>query len=90
MREPRRPKPESPADAVTPGVLSAMFGANELVQRTAWNSIPDEMSGRRLALAKWIASPENTLTAFDLGLGAHADFGDRDPRVAPCDGRRRS
>ncbi|MDZ4686877.1 MAG: PSD1 and planctomycete cytochrome C domain-containing protein [Planctomycetaceae bacterium] len=55
--------PESPADAVSPGVLSAMFGANEVVQRTAWNSIPDEMSGRRLALAHWIASPENTLTA---------------------------
>uniref|UniRef100_A0A7C2JZZ9 DUF1553 domain-containing protein n=1 Tax=Schlesneria paludicola TaxID=360056 RepID=A0A7C2JZZ9_9PLAN len=54
---------ESPADAVTPGVLSAMFGANELVQPTAWNTIPDEMTGRRLALAKWIASPENTLTA---------------------------
>jgi mono/diheme cytochrome c family protein len=54
---------ESPADVVTPGVLSAMFGANELVQPTAWNTIPDEMTGRRLALAKWIASPENTLTA---------------------------
>jgi hypothetical protein len=54
---------ESPAEPVMPGVLSAMFGANETVQRTAWNSVPDEMSGRRLALARWIASAENTLTA---------------------------
>jgi hypothetical protein len=46
---------ESPADPVTPGVLSAMVGENL--------SIPETTAGRRLALAKWIASRENTLTA---------------------------
>jgi mono/diheme cytochrome c family protein len=54
---------EAPGDTVTPGVLSAMFGANETVQPTAWNTVPNETEGRRLALAKWIASPENTLAA---------------------------
>jgi hypothetical protein len=53
----------SPAAAVTPGVLSAMFASNDLAAPTAWNTIPDETAGRRLALAKWIASPSNTLTA---------------------------
>jgi hypothetical protein len=54
---------ESPADAVTPGVLSAMFGANEALSASAGNTIPDQVAGRRLALARWIASPNNTLTA---------------------------
>jgi len=53
----------SPAAAVTPGVLSAMFASNDVAAPTAWNTIPDETAGRRLALAKWIASPSNTLTA---------------------------
>jgi mono/diheme cytochrome c family protein len=53
----------SPAAAVTPGVLSAMFASNDAAGPTAWNTIPDETAGRRLALAKWIASPNNTLTA---------------------------
>ncbi len=53
----------SPASAVTPGVLSAMFASNDAVAPTAWNTIPAETSGRRLALAKWIASPSNGLTA---------------------------
>lgn len=72
---------ESPGDAVTPGVLSAMnsaFGVRRLgvaetdqlpssssnVERRSPNAgIPNEMHGRRLALAHWIASPDNTLTA---------------------------
>jgi len=52
----------TPAAAVTPGVLSAMFASNDAAP-TAWNTIPDQTTGRRLALAKWIASPSNTLTA---------------------------
>ena len=53
----------SPADEVTPGVLSAMIGSNDRLAPSAWNSIPDNTAGRRLALARWIASRENTLTA---------------------------
>ncbi|MEQ1858477.1 MAG: PSD1 and planctomycete cytochrome C domain-containing protein [Chthoniobacteraceae bacterium] len=47
---------ESPAEEVKPGVISAMAGARDTV-------LPDATEGRRLALARWIASPENTLTA---------------------------
>lgn len=54
---------ESPADEVKPGVLSPMFGANDKLTPAAWNTIPDAQDGRRLALARWIASPSNTLTA---------------------------
>ncbi|GAF76122.1 unnamed protein product, partial [marine sediment metagenome] len=54
---------ESPLDVAKPGLLSAMAGANDLEKPTAWNTVPDSTDGRRLALAKWIASPENTLTA---------------------------
>ncbi len=53
----------TPADEVAPGVLSAMFGSNDLVAPSEWNSIPDKTEGRRSALARWIASPDNTLTA---------------------------
>jgi mono/diheme cytochrome c family protein len=45
---------ESPLDAVTPGVLSAIAGKA---------TVPNTTDGRRLALARWIASPNNTLTA---------------------------
>jgi mono/diheme cytochrome c family protein len=54
---------ESPLAAVTPGVLTATVGANDIERPTAWNTVPDTTEGRRLALAKWIASPKNTLTA---------------------------
>lgn len=54
---------ESPLDVAKPGLLSAMAGANDLVKPTTWNTVPDAVEGRRLALAKWIASPDNTLTA---------------------------
>jgi hypothetical protein len=47
---------ESPSEAVTPGVLSAL-------KSTDASNIPDKMEGRRLALAKWIATPDNPLTA---------------------------
>src|SRR5438105_1635492 len=54
---------ESPLDVVKPGLLSALPGANDIEQATAWNTVPERTEGRRLALAKWIASPNNTLTA---------------------------
>ncbi len=47
---------ESPADAVVPGVLSAVSGALAY-------KVPDTTAGRRLAFARWVASRENTLTA---------------------------
>lgn len=54
---------EAPGETVAPGVLSAVHGSNATIAPTPWNSIPDEMNGRRLALARWIASPKNPLTA---------------------------
>jgi Protein of unknown function (DUF1553)/Protein of unknown function (DUF1549)/Planctomycete cytochrome C len=53
----------SPADEVAPGVLSAMFGSNDRLAPSEWNTVPDKTEGRRLALARWIASRENSLTA---------------------------
>jgi mono/diheme cytochrome c family protein len=52
--------PFSAAAKVTPAVLSA---ANSLGQTGLENNLPDEISGRRKALAEWIASPRNPLTA---------------------------
>ena len=53
-------------DAVTPGVLSITpnppGGADH---RDPWK-LPTDMSGRRLALAKWIANPRNPLTARSI------------------------
>ncbi len=54
---------EAPAEEVTPGVLTAVYNSNDFVEPSAWNTIPQRMNGRRLALANWIASPNNTLTA---------------------------
>ena len=53
----------APKDLVTPGVLSAVAYSNDTVKRTEWNTVPNNLHGRRLAFAKWIASPKNTLTA---------------------------
>jgi mono/diheme cytochrome c family protein len=54
---------ESPADEVTPGVLSAMFRAGGSLATNDSRAIPEATAGRRLALAQWIVSPENSLTA---------------------------
>jgi hypothetical protein len=54
---------ESPGEIVTPGVLSALPGSNDLDEPTDWNTVPRTPHGRRLALARWIASPRNPLTA---------------------------
>ncbi len=53
---------ESPRAKVTPGLLSAMsdFGYQPSDDRRA---IPESMSGRRVALADWIANSKNPLTA---------------------------
>jgi mono/diheme cytochrome c family protein len=54
---------ESPADEVTPGALSAMFGVRDSASPGDRASMPSETAGRRLALAQWIASRDNTLTS---------------------------
>lgn len=54
---------EAAGERVTPGVLSAVYGSNDAVSPIAWNTIPETTTGRRLALARWIASAQNTLTA---------------------------
>jgi hypothetical protein len=47
----------TPAEAVTPGVLSVLDSPNEV------HPLPEKADGRRLALAHWIADPNNPLTA---------------------------
>src|SRR5205807_1105014 len=53
---------EAPADEVTPGTLSAVRGIKGSDEPASWD-LPTSVGGRRLALARWIASPENPLTA---------------------------
>jgi hypothetical protein len=54
---------ESPGEAVTPGLLSAVYNSDDSKNPTDWNTVPETDEGRRLKLAKWIASAENPLTA---------------------------
>ena len=54
---------ETPTEKVTPGVLSAVHDSNDQSTPTDFNKIPESQTGRRLALANWIASEKNTLTA---------------------------
>jgi mono/diheme cytochrome c family protein len=51
---------ESPGDAVAPGTLSALQFGDE---KQTVSAIPSSSDGRRLALAKWIAHPDNPLAA---------------------------
>ncbi len=57
--------PFSPTQPVTPGVLSAVEHrlASQSVAPPRFPEPPQSISGRRLALARWIASPDNPLTA---------------------------
>ncbi|HEU4754112.1 MAG TPA: DUF1553 domain-containing protein, partial [Armatimonadota bacterium] len=54
-----RGNPHVPGDRVEPGFLSVLGGAAPEITPTPYG----DTSGRRLALAKWIASKENPLTA---------------------------
>jgi hypothetical protein len=54
---------ESPGEPVTPGLLSAVHNSDDTKMRNNWNTVTDATEGRRLALAKWIASAEHPLTA---------------------------
>ena len=49
------------AEEVTPGVLSALPDSNDTLETNAFNRIPETPEGRRLAFAKWLASPKNSL-----------------------------
>ncbi len=74
---------EKPTDEVQPAIPSLWNAANQQIQITP----TDKSSGRRAALANWIASPDNPLTArvyvnrvwsqyFDKGIVATvANFG---------------
>ena len=48
-------------EEVTPGVFSALPGSNDTIEANSWNTIPKSPEGRRLAFAKWLASPDNVL-----------------------------
>ena len=56
---------EAPGDSVRPGVLSALGLATSNDPAEPY-LITNESSGRRLALAKWIAHPKNPLTARSI------------------------
>jgi hypothetical protein len=69
---------QSPAEKVEPGVLSLLARYGEYSEAR----IPTAVEGRRLALANWIAHPENPLTArvmvnriwqYHFGRGIAAD-----------------
>jgi hypothetical protein len=53
----------SPGDEVQPGYLSAVLGVRGVPQPLKASELPQTLHGRRLALAQWIASPHNPLTA---------------------------
>jgi mono/diheme cytochrome c family protein len=53
--------PFASGSKVTPAVLSAVSNVGDM--DPALTRIPDEISGRRLSVANWIASPQNPLTA---------------------------
>ena len=54
------------AEKVTPGVFSALPDSNDTLEVNEYNSIPEEPVGRRLAFAKWLANPKNTLVSRSM------------------------
>ncbi len=58
---------EAPGARVKPGVISALgVPANESEDAEDPYVVGDELSGRRLAVAKWIANPKNQLTTRSI------------------------
>ncbi len=57
---------EAPGEKVTPGVLSALGVPVEGAPGKDPYQLTDELSGRRLGLARWIADPRNPLTARSI------------------------
>ncbi|WKN44695.1 PSD1 and planctomycete cytochrome C domain-containing protein [Tunicatimonas pelagia] len=56
----------APDQEVTPGVLSAIRTFTESVESPIQDSVPDSRDGRRIALAKWLASADNPLTTRSI------------------------
>ena len=56
----------APGETVSPGVLSAPRLPTGRAGGTGPYSLPDALSGRRLALAQWIVDPRNPLTARSI------------------------
>ena len=56
----------APGEAVSPGVLSAPQLPTDRTGGNGPYSLPDDLSGRRLALAQWIVDPRNPLTARSI------------------------
>lgn len=56
----------APDEEVTPGVLSAVRTFTEKAETQFSDSIPNRRDGRRLALARWLASPKNSLTTRSI------------------------
>lgn len=57
---------EAPGEKVTPGVLSALGLPVEGAPEDDPYATPEDLDGRRLALAKWIAHPQNPLAARSI------------------------
>lgn len=57
---------EAPGEKVSPGVLSALGVPLENGSRDDPYAMPNDLNGRRLALAKWIAHDKNPLTARSI------------------------
>lgn len=56
---------EAPGDPVSPGVLSALGLSSSKDEVDAF-AVTNEINGRRLELAQWIAHPKNQLTARSI------------------------
>ena len=56
----------APGEAVSPGVLSATHLPTGHGSGNGPYALPEELSGRRLALARWIADPRNPLAARSI------------------------
>ena len=56
----------SKGDRVTPGVLSAVPVSYDPAPSRKRYEVPSTMTGRRLALARWIANPENPLSTRSI------------------------
>ena len=54
------------AEKVTPGVFSALPDSNDTLEVNEYNNIPEGPIGRRLAFAKWLANPKNTLVSRSM------------------------
>ncbi len=57
---------QAPGDEVSPGVLSAIGLPADSEKENDPYALPKGVTGRRLALAKWVAHPDNSLTTRSI------------------------